>query len=121
MSGEHRSHLFAIPVASLTCRTWERQYVFVAATMPEEPDGARGVSVDLRKRFPGLQWLAGRQLHQAQQKLQHTWVSVSDANWESSLVVRVSHDEYKSCSILSKASWLAERHPIEALQQECLH
>ncbi|KAK9865803.1 hypothetical protein WJX84_008706 [Apatococcus fuscideae] len=73
-------------------RTWERQYVFVAATMPEEPDGARGVSVDLRKRFPGLQWLAGRQLHQAQQKLQHTWVSVSDANWESSLVGAVRDD-----------------------------
>lgn len=62
--------------------------MFVAATMPEEPEGGRGVSVDLRKRFPSLQWLAGRQLHQAQQQLQHTWLHVSDANWQSSLVVR---------------------------------
>lgn len=62
--------------------------MFVAATMPEEPEGGRGVSVDLRKRFPSLQWLAGRQLHQAQQQLQHTWLHVSDATWQSSLVVR---------------------------------
>lgn len=68
-------------------RTWERQYVFVAATMPEEPEGARGVSVDLRRRFPNLQWLAGRQLHQAQQQLRHTWLPVSDATWEPSLMV----------------------------------
>ena len=67
--------------------------MFVAATMPEEPEGGRGVSVDLRKRFPGLQWLAGRQLHQAQQQLQHTWLPVSDSTWQSSLVVRTARLE----------------------------
>ena len=44
------------------CRQFERQYIFVAATMPSE--GKKSVAAELQQKFPGLLWLAGRHLHE---------------------------------------------------------
>lgn len=46
---------------------WRRQYVFVAATMPQE--GGSTVGSTIERHFPSAVWLAGRRLHQPQAKV----------------------------------------------------
>lgn len=55
-----------------------RSHLFVAATVPRE--GGKSVAADLRKRFPGMQWLQGRQLHFANANVQHTWIKLQRAD-----------------------------------------
>ena len=55
-------------------RHWQRQYVFVAATMPS--DGDHSVGAELRAAFPSSLWLAGAQLHQSSRLLAHHWQRV---------------------------------------------
>lgn len=55
---------------------WQRQYLFVAATMPAE--GERSVGAEIAERFPDAVWLAGLQLHQSKRSVEHVWRRVDD-------------------------------------------
>ena len=69
-------------------RTWKRQYIFVAATMPAGE--GKSVAADLRCMMPGLQWLTGDALHEAQRHVANTWVPVTRDNWQDALKVAAS-------------------------------
>ena len=56
---------------------WQRQYIFVAATMPSEGD--RSVGEQIRAAFPDARWFAGRALHQSSAALEHRWRRVGSA------------------------------------------
>jgi superfamily II DNA/RNA helicase len=72
--------------------SWQRQYAFVAATMPSEGDTS--VGAELTARFPGATWLAGRQLHQSKRSVEHTWRRVEDGQHRAQVLQEVvSADE----------------------------
>ncbi len=52
------------------------------------PAGA-GASVagDLRRSFPDLVWLTGRALHEAQARVSHAWLPVTQDSWQQTLQV----------------------------------
>lgn len=64
-------------------RTWKRQYLFVAATMPS--GAGQTVAGDLGRLFPDLLWLSGTSLHEAQRRVSHTWLPVTQDTWRSTL------------------------------------
>ena len=57
----------------------------MAATMPAGE--GKSVAADLRRMMPGLQWLTGDALHEAQRHVAHTWVPVTRDNWQDALKV----------------------------------
>ncbi|EIE24767.1 P-loop containing nucleoside triphosphate hydrolase protein, partial [Coccomyxa subellipsoidea C-169] len=69
-----------------TRRTWKRQYLFVAATMPS--GAGQTVAGDLGRLFPDLLWLSGPSLHEAQRRVAHTWLPITQDSWRSSLQAR---------------------------------
>lgn len=56
-------------------RTWTRQYIFVAATMPAGE--GKSVAGDLSRMMPDLQWLTGQSLHEVQPRISQTWLPVT--------------------------------------------
>lgn len=53
-----------------------RSYIFVGATFPRA--GGKSVAADLTKRFPGMHWLEGKQLHASKRGIHHDWIRVSE-------------------------------------------
>lgn len=78
-------------VEALEDAPWQRQYVFVAATMPTE--GGHTVGAELAASFPSAVWLAGRQLHMTGHKVDHTWRSVGSEG-ERAQALRVSAPDW---------------------------
>lgn len=70
---------------SCSRRAWQRQYLFVAATMPS--GAGSSVAGDLRRMFPDLTWLTGQTLHEAQARVSHTWLPVEEDSWQQTLQV----------------------------------
>ena len=66
-------------------RTWKRQYIFVAATMPSGE--GKSVAGDLGRIMPGLQWLTGASLHEVQQHVSKAWVPVTQDTQGTALKV----------------------------------
>ena len=66
-------------------RTWQRQYLFVAATMPA--GAGQTVAGDLGRLFKDLVWLSGPTLHEAQRRVAHAWVAVTEDSWRRALQV----------------------------------
>lgn len=64
-------------------RQFERQYVFVAATLPSE--GKKSVANDLRRMFPELVWLAGNRLHQGLSTVTWAWRETTQETWKAAL------------------------------------
>ncbi|KAL3143476.1 hypothetical protein ABBQ38_002284 [Trebouxia sp. C0009 RCD-2024] len=64
-------------------RQFERQYIFVAATLPSE--GKKSTASSLQKMFPDLVWLAGRRLHQGLSTVAWTWRETTQDTWRSAL------------------------------------
>ena len=77
-----------VAISSVVCRQFERQYVFVAATLPSE--GKKSIASSLEKMFPGLTWLAGRRLHQGLSTVTWAWRQTTQDSWKSILQVRHS-------------------------------
>ncbi|CAL8464060.1 g3595 [Coccomyxa elongata] len=75
---------------AISMRTWKRQYLFVAATMPSGE--GKTVAGDLARLFPDLLWLSGSSLHEAQRQVAHTWLPVTDDTWRSTLQEAVRGD-----------------------------
>ncbi len=67
------------------CRQFERQYVFVAATLPSE--GKKSIANDLRRMFPELVWLAGNRLHQGLSTVTWAWQETTQETWKTALQV----------------------------------
>ncbi len=67
------------------CRQFERQYVFVAATLPSE--GKKSIANDLRRMFPELVWLAGNRLHQGLSTVTWAWRETTQQTWKTALQV----------------------------------
>jgi hypothetical protein len=67
-------------------RSWQRQYIFVAATMPT--GAGHTVAGDLGRMFPDLVWLSGGDLHRALRQVAHAWLPVTQATWKQALQVR---------------------------------
>ena len=67
------------------CRQFERQYVFVAATLPSE--GKKSIANDLRRMFPELVWLAGNRLHQGLSTVTWAWREITQETWKTALQV----------------------------------
>ena len=67
------------------CRQFERQYVFVAATLPSE--GKKSIANDLRRMFPELVWLAGNRLHQGLSTVTWAWRETTQETWKTALQV----------------------------------
>ena len=47
----------------------------------------KSVAGDLRRMMPGLQWLTGDALHEAQRHVANTWVPVTRDGWQGALKV----------------------------------
>lgn len=60
----------------------------MAATMPAGE--GKSVAADLRRMMPGLQWLTGDALHEAQRHVANTWVPVTRDDWQDALKVAAS-------------------------------
>lgn len=68
-------------------RQFERQYIFVAATLPSE--GKKSTATSLQKMLPDLVWLAGRRLHQGLSTVTWTWRETTLDTWKSTLQVQL--------------------------------
>lgn len=98
---QHRVlHVSHVPPESIPCgfemlswvfgvwgRQFERQYIFVAATLPSE--GKKSTASSLQKMFPDLVWLAGRRLHQGLSTVAWTWRETTQDTWRSTLQVHL--------------------------------
>ena len=71
----------------MLCRQFQRQYIFVAATLPSE--GKKSTATSLQKKFPDLVWLAGNRLHQGLSTVQWAWQQTSEDTWKTALQVRL--------------------------------
>ncbi|KAK9846625.1 hypothetical protein WJX81_007883 [Elliptochloris bilobata] len=71
-------------------RTWRRQYVYVAATLPAE--GGRSVANDLKKLQPDAVWVSAPRLHAALRNVRHAWRPVDEGSWRSTLQEVVGRD-----------------------------
>lgn len=91
------AHVLMPPVVAVPRRTWQRQYMFVAATMPS--GAGSSVAGDLRRMFPDLFWLSGNSLHMAQARVAHTWLPVTADSWQQALQVLL-----RPCLLLSLSS-----------------
>ena len=60
----------------------------MAATMPAGE--GKSVAGDLRRMMPGLQWLTGDALHEAQRHVANAWVPVTREGWQDALKVAAS-------------------------------
>ncbi len=60
----------------------------MAATMPS--GFGQTVAGELSKRFPNLVWLSGPSLHEAQRRVSHTWLPVTEDTWQQTLQVCLS-------------------------------
>lgn len=96
------------------CRQFERQYIFVAATLPSE--GKKSTASSLQKMFPDLVWLAGRRLHQGLSTVAWTWRETTQDTWRSALQVALDLDHLLSGSyVLGMMGCLTEPHTLRAL------
>lgn len=67
-----------------------RQYLFVAATMPNVTKADAGA--ELQQRYRQAVWVTGDLLHRSKPSVQHRWVDVDNASWERALVDAVLKD-----------------------------
>lgn len=65
-------------------RQFQRQYIFVAATLPSE--GKKSTAQDLKNRFPELVWLAGNRLHQGVSTVTWKWRETTEDIWRDALL-----------------------------------
>jgi hypothetical protein len=66
--------------------TWQRQHVFVAATIPAGEAG-KSVAGNLLRLTPEAKRLNGSRLHKSQRRIRHNWIRVDDTSWQSVLQV----------------------------------
>ena len=72
-------------------RTWTRQYIFVAATMPSGE--GKSVASDLKSMMPDLQWLTGQSLHEVQPRVSQTWLPVTQETRQDALKVAETYSK----------------------------
>jgi hypothetical protein len=53
---------------------WKRQYLFVAATMPNITFSDAGS--EIARMFPGAEWLSSGMLHHNKPMVSHSWLKV---------------------------------------------
>lgn len=75
----------SVRVLAIWCRLFERQYIFVAATLPSE--GKKSIANDLKRKFPDLVWLAGHRLHQGLSTVTWNWQETTQSTWKLALQV----------------------------------
>ena len=78
-----------------------RSYAFVAATMPRA--GGKSVAGDLRKQFPDMVWLEGRQLHQSKLRVRHHWRQLASSADVAPAVIDALHAQGGSASRTGQA------------------
>lgn len=75
-----------------------KQYVFVAATLPQSGKSSPGAV--LKQKFPAMTWIHGNLLHRHNPTLEHRWVQVTEDNNLLSLLVAALHDSQYNGRVL---------------------